>query len=358
MWIDAGHREPPLLPISRQGAEAGYSCRGCGSSRRAGAMSGVASAVVYADVADAAGRLAGIARQTPVFTSATIDSRCDARVFFKCENFQRMGAFKFRGAYNALSKLDAAQQRAGVVAFSSGNHAQAVALAGRLLGIRATIVMPANAPAVKLEATRGYGAEVVTYDPKTENRELIARDLATRQGLTVIPPFDHPDIVAGQGTAAKELIEEAGPLDFLLVPCGGGGLISGCAIAANHLSPGVKVIGVEPAAGDDVTRSFASGTLQSVQNPDTIADGARTSSAGVVTFPLILQHVHAMTTVTDEELLRAMFYVWERMKIVVEPTGALGISALFERKIDARGKRVGIIVSGGNVDLKAMAGHI
>jgi threonine dehydratase len=312
-------------------------------------------AVAYGDIVAAAQRIAGIAHRTPVMTSLTVDARTGARVFFKCENFQRMGAFKFRGAYNALSNLDVARRRAGVVAFSSGNHAQAVALAGRLLGIPAVIVMPSNAPAVKLEATKGYGAEVVTYDSHTQDREQIARDLAEKRGLTVIPPFDHPHIVAGQGTAAQELIEDAGALDYLLVPCGGGGLISGCAIAANHLSPGVKVVGVEPAAGDDVTRSFKSGTLQSVHNPDTIADGARTSSAGTVTFPLILRHVHKMLTVTDAELVHAMFYLWERMKIVVEPTGALGAAALFEGKLDTRGKRVGIIVSGGNVDFKSIA---
>jgi threonine dehydratase len=311
--------------------------------------------VAYADVAAAARVLAGVAHRTPVFTSRTIDARTDATVFFKCENFQRMGAFKFRGAYNALSRLDAAQRRAGVVAFSSGNHAQAVALAGSLLGIPATIVMPSNAPAVKRDATEGYGARVVSYDPATEDRAQIARALADKHGLSVIPPFDHPDIVAGQGTAAQELIEEAGALDYLLVPCGGGGLISGCAIAANHLSPGIKVVGIEPAAGDDVTRSFKTGVLQSVQNPDTIADGARTSSAGAVTFPLILQHVREMHTVTDAELARAMFFLWERMKIVVEPTGALGAAALFEGRIDARGKKVGVIISGGNVDLKAVS---
>ncbi len=311
--------------------------------------------VVFADVAAAARLLAGIAQRTPVMTSSSVDARTGAKVFFKCENFQRMGAFKFRGAYNALSNLDATQRRAGVVAFSSGNHAQAVALAGRLLGIPATIVMPSNAPAVKLAATKGYGAEVVTYDAKTQNREAIAKELAATRNLTLIPPFDHPHIVAGQGTAALELIEETGALDYLLVPCGGGGLISGCAIAANHLSPGIKVIGVEPAAGDDVTRSFKTGVLQSVHNPDTIADGARTSSAGAVTFPLIMQHVHAMHTVTDAELAPAMFYLWERMKMVIEPTGALGAAALFEGKIDARGKRVGIIVSGGNVDFKSVS---
>jgi len=311
--------------------------------------------VSYPDVAAAAEKLAGVAHRTPALTSRTVDERTGARVFFKCENFQRMGAFKFRGAYNALSNLNGEQRRSGVVAYSSGNHAQAVALAGRLLGVRAVIVMPDDAPAVKLEATRGYGAEVVVYNRETGDREQLARELADQRGLTVIPPFDHPQVIAGQGTAAKELIEDVGPLDYLLVPCGGGGLTSGCAIAANHLSPGVKVIGVEPAAGDDVTRSFHTRTLQSVHNPDTIADGARTHSAGKLTFPLILHHVHGMLTVTDEELLRSMFYLWERMKIVVEPTGALAAAALLEGKIIAPGQRVGIIISGGNVDLKALA---
>ena len=311
--------------------------------------------VTYADVAAAAEKLAGVAHRTPALTSRTVDERTGASVFFKCENFQRMGAFKFRGAYNALSNLNAAQQRRGVVAYSSGNHAQAVALAGKLLGVKTVIVMPDDAPAVKLEATRGYGAEVVIYDRETQDREQLARELADKRGLTVIPPFDHPQVVAGQGTAAKELIEDVGPLDYLLAPCGGGGLVSGCAIAANHLSPGVKVIGVEPAAGDDVTRSFQTGTLQSVHNPDTIADGARTHSAGKITFPLILHHLHGMLTVTDAELLRSMFYLWERMKIVVEPTGALAAAALLEGKLDARGQRVGVIVSGGNVDLKTLA---
>ena len=217
------------------------------------------------------------------------------------------------------------------------------------------VYMPSNAPSVKLQATRDYGAEVVTYDPLTQNRELIAKGLAEKRGLTVIPPFDHAHILAGQGTAALELIEETGPLDYLLVPCGGGGLISGCAIAANHLSSGIRVIGVEPEAGDDVTRSFKTGVLQTVHNPDTIADGARTSSAGTLTFPLILEHVREIHTVSDAELVRAMFYLWERMKIVVEPTGALGAAALFEGKIDARGKRVGILISGGNVDIKGVS---
>ncbi len=312
--------------------------------------------VGYADIAAAAGMLAGIAHRTPVLTSRTIDARMGASVFFKCENLQRMGAFKFRGAYNALSNLSASQKSNGVIAYSSGNHAQAVALAGNLLGIAAVIVMPANAPAVKREATVGYGAEVISYDPRHEDREKITLTAAAQRNLTVIPPFDHPHVIAGQGTAAQELVEDIGPLDYLLVPCGGGGLLAGCAIAATHLSPGVQVIGVEPAAGDDVKRSFDTKLLQTVHNPDTIADGARTSSAGKITFPLILRHVAGMLTVTDEELLRAMFYLWERMKIIVEPTGALAAAALLEGKLDARGKRVGVVISGGNADIKVLAG--
>ncbi|MBI4191550.1 MAG: threo-3-hydroxy-L-aspartate ammonia-lyase [Betaproteobacteria bacterium] len=314
--------------------------------------------VSYADVAAAAKKLEGVAHRTPALTSRTVDERTGAKVYFKCENFQRMGAFKFRGAYYALSNLSDEQKRRGVVAYSSGNHAQAVALAGKLLGVKAVIVMPDDAPAVKLDATRGYGAEVIIYNRETQDREQIACGLAEKRSLTVIPPFDHPYVVAGQGTAATELIEDVGPLDYLLVPCGGGGLISGCAIAANHLSPGIKAIGVEPAAGDDVTRSFRTKTLQIVHNPDTIADGARTHSAGKITFPLILHHVHDMLTVTDEELLRSMFYLWERMKIVVEPTGALAAAALLEGKLDARGGRVGVIISGGNVDLKSLTRFI
>jgi threonine dehydratase len=314
--------------------------------------------VSYNDIAAATRLLAGWCHQTPVLTSRTVDRRTGAQVFFKCENFQRGGAFKFRGAYNALSNLSPEQKRRGVVAYSSGNHAQAVALAGRVLGVKTIIVMPRDAPVVKADATRGYGAEVVLYDREREARETIADELARSRGVTVIPPFDHPHVVAGQGTAANELIEETGPLDYLLVPCGGGGLLSGCAIAAHHLSPGIRVIGVEPAAGDDVTRSFMTGTIQSVHNPDTIADGARTSAPGKVTFPLILHYVHDMLTVTDEELLHAMFYLWERMKIVVEPTGALGIAALFEKKLDAGSQRVGVILSGGNADFKHLCSFL
>jgi len=314
-----------------------------------------ALAVCYADVADAAERLAGHAHRTPVMTSRTVDERTGARVFFKCENFQRIGAFKFRGAYNAMSQLPPEERSRGVLAYSSGNHAQAVALAGRMLGIRVVIVMPADAPSVKLEATRGYGAEVVLYDKRKEVREEVAEKVARERGLTMIPPFDHPHVIAGQGTAAKELIEETGPLDYLFVPCSGGGLISGCAVAAAHLSPGCKVIGVEPEAGDDATRSFKTKTLQTCHNPDTIADGARTHALGRLTFPLVLRYVHDMITVSDPELIRATLFLWERMKIVVEPTGALGAAGLFERGLPVRGKRVGVILSGGNVDFKLMA---
>jgi threonine dehydratase len=310
--------------------------------------------VQFADVAAAARRLEGVAHRTPALTSRTVDARVDAKVFFKCENFQRAGAFKFRGAYNALAQLGDEQKRRGVLAYSSGNHGQAVALAGRLLGVKATIVMPQDAPHVKLEATRGYGAEVVTYDRHTASREALGQQIAAERGFTVIPPFDHPDVLAGQGTAAKELIEEVGALDWLFVPCGGGGLISGSALAASALAPGCKVVGVEPAAGDDATRSFRTKTLQTCHDPDTIADGARTASLGKITFPLLLALVHDMTTVTDRELLDGMLYLWERMKLVVEPTGALGAAGLFKGAHDVRGGRVGVILSGGNVDLSAI----
>ena len=314
--------------------------------------------VGHADIAAAAERLAGQARRTPVMTSRTVDERTGAQVHFKCENFQRMGAFKFRGAYNALAQLTPEQKHGGVLAYSSGNHAQAVALAGKLLGVNTVIVMPQDAPQVKLEATRGYGAEVITYDPATARREELAAGIARERGMSVIPPYNHAQVVAGQGTAAKELIEETGPLDYLLVPCGGGGLLSGCAVAASHWSPGCKVIGVEPEAGDDATRSFRTKTLQSCHNPDTIADGARTPSLGTITFPLVLHYVHDMLTVSDAELLRSMFWLWERMKIVIEPTGALAAAALLEGGLagrhDYQGKRIGVVISGGNADIKAL----
>jgi threonine dehydratase len=310
--------------------------------------------VAYADVAAAAARLAGHAHRTPVLTSRTVDAQVGAEVFFKCENLQRIGAFKFRGAYNALAQLTDAERQRGVLTFSSGNHAQAIALAGRLLGIRTVIVMPEDAPPVKLAATRGYGAEVITYDIRKTSRDELGARIAAERGLTVIPPYDHPHVVAGQGTAAKELIEDRGPLDWLFVPCGGGGLLSGCAVAAAHLAPGCKVVGVEPEAGDDATRSFRTGTLQTVHNPDTIADGARTPSLGKITFPLVLAHVHDMTTVSDRELLDAMRYLWERLKIVVEPTGALAAAGLFKGSHAVRGQRIGVVISGGNVDLGAV----
>ena len=309
-------------------------------------------AVTYADVRAAAERLDGVARRTPVMTSRTVDGRTGAAAFFKCENLQRAGAFKFRGAYNAMSQLSHDERRRGVLTYSSGNHAQAVALAGRLLDVRATIIMPQNAPAVKRAATEGYGAEIVLYNPEETTREELSAQLATERGLPIIPPYDHPDVVAGQGTAGKELIEAVEGLDVLLVCCGGGGLLSGCALAADALAPDVQVIGVEPELADDATRSFRTGTLHTVRNPATIADGARTPSLGEVTFPLVRRYVDEMVTVSEEAIRRAMFFLWERMKLVVEPTGALAAAALFEGAVDVRGRRVGVVLSGGNVDLR------
>ena len=319
------------------------------------ALSGASSPVTYDDVVAAASRLLGVAHRTLVATSRTVDEHVSAQVFFKCENLQRGGAFKFRGAYNALSQLSAEQRKRGVITYSSGNHAQAIALASRLLGIPATIVMPQDAPAVKLEATRGYGAAVVTYDKHKATREALAGQIARDRGLSVIPPYDHRDVIAGQGTAAKELIEGVGPLDLLLVPCGGGGLLSGSAITIDALAPACRVIGVEPALADDATRSFKTGTLHTVSNPETVADGARTPSLGSLTFPLVQSHVDDMVTVSEEAIVNAMFYLWERMKLVVEPTGALAAAALFEGAVAGEGQRVGVILSGGNVELKALA---
>jgi threonine dehydratase len=309
--------------------------------------------VSYDDVAAAAGRLEGVAHRTPVAASRTLDERIGARIFFKCENLQRMGAFKFRGAYNALSLLGQDERRRGVVAFSSGNHAQAVALAGRLLGIATTIVMPKDAPEAKRQATAGYGASVVLYDPASQDREEVARGLQQQSGAALVPPFDHADVIAGQGTAARELMEEVRDLELLLTPCGGAGLLSGSAIATKHMRPGCRVVGVEPEAGDDATRSFKTGVLQTVHHPATIADGARTPSLGRLTFPLVRQHVDDMVTASDAEIVRAMRFLWERMKLVVEPTGALALAAVMAGKVDVAGRRVGIILSGGNVDLAA-----
>lgn len=303
------------------------------------------------DIQGAAKRLDGIAHHTPVVTSTTVNQLTSSQVFFKCENFQRAGSFKFRGAYNALSQLSEEQQHQGVLTFSSGNHAQGIALAGKLLNIPTTIVMPENAPLVKQTATRCYGAEVILYNPKQISREELAQNLAEEKELKLIPPFDHPHIIAGQGTTALELIEEVGELDLLLVCCGGGGLISGCAIVTKALLPNCRVIGVEPARADDATRSFDSQTLQIVNNPDTIADGARTPSLGNITFPLMLNYVDGMVTVSEEAIIRTMFFIWERLKIVVEPTGVLGAAALLEGVVKVPGARIGVILSGGNVDL-------
>lgn len=304
---------------------------------------------LFGKVTDAAARLRGVAHLTPVMTSRTLNERLGAEVFLKCENFQRIGAFKFRGAYNAMSRLSAEECRRGVVTFSSGNHAQAVALVGRLLGIATRVVMPADAPVIKREATAGYGAEIILYDPEIKSREAIARELQQQHGLTMIPPFDHIDVVAGQGTAALELCEQTGGLDRLLVPCGGGGLLSGCAIAAKGVSAACRVCGVEPEVADDATRSFYSGRLQTVRNPPTIADGTRTPSLGAVTFPLVRRFVDAMQTVSEEAIKEAVRFLFYRLKLVVEPSGALGLAALLSGRAPARG-RVGVVLSGGNVD--------
>jgi threonine dehydratase len=303
------------------------------------------------DVRAAAELLRGVAHRTPVMTSRTLDERLGATVFFKCENLQRGGAFKFRGAYNAVSRLTDEERARGVLAYSSGNHAQAVALTGRLLGVRTTIVMPEDAPASKIEGTRGYGAEVILYDKETQSREELAAQLSQERGMSLIPPYDYADVVAGQGTAALELIEETGPLDALLTPCGGGGLLSGSALAAQAASPGCRVIGVEPELADDATRSFRTGTVQSVRNPPTIADGLRTPALGRITFPLVRGHVADMRTVTEAGIVEAMRFLWTRMKIVVEPSGAVPLAALLADPDAFRGMRIGIIVSGGNVDL-------
>ncbi|MBQ4766220.1 threo-3-hydroxy-L-aspartate ammonia-lyase [Pectobacterium versatile] len=305
----------------------------------------------YDDVVAAAERIDGYANKTPVMTSRTVNDAFGAELFFKCENLQRMGAFKFRGAMNALLQFSDEQKAAGVVTFSSGNHAQAIALAAKLLGIPATIVMPHDAPAAKVAATRGYGGNVVEYNRYTEDREQIGNDLAKKYGLTLIPPYDHPHVIAGQGTAAKELLEETGELDALFVCLGGGGLLSGCALATRQLSPQCKIYGVEPLAGNDGQQSFRSGNIVHIDTPKTIADGAQTQYLGNYTFPLIRQNVDDILTVTDDDLIDAMRFYAERMKIVVEPTGCLSFAAARNLRESLRGKRIGIIISGGNVDI-------
>jgi threo-3-hydroxy-L-aspartate ammonia-lyase len=310
-------------------------------------------AIQYSDIEQAAQRILGLAHKTPVLTSTIANELSGAQLFFKCENFQRMGAFKFRGAANAIAKFSPAQRKGGVIAFSSGNHAQAIALSARMAGIPALIVMPKDAPNIKLQATRGYGAEIVLYDRYTQDREALCKQLAAERGMTMIPPFDHADVMAGQGTASKELFEEVGTLDALIVCLGGGGLLSGCAIAAHHFAPQCEVIGAEPEAGDDAKQSLAAGHIIKIDTPKTIADGAQTQALGLLTFPVIQQHVSRIETVSDTELKNTMRFFAQTMKMVVEPTGCLAAAVAMRQNsgLGLKGKRVGIIVSGGNTDL-------
>jgi threonine dehydratase len=309
----------------------------------------------FSDVQQAAQRIKGVAHRTPVMTSKTANEIAGAKLYFKCENLQRVGAFKFRGAYNALSKFSAEQRSNGVLTYSSGNHAQAIALSASLLGIRAVIIMPEDAPQLKINATKGYGAEVITYNRYTENREEIGRSLAAEKNMTLIPPYDHPDVICGQGTAAMELFEEVGELDVLLVCLGGGGLLAGSALAATGLSPQCKVIGVEPEAGNDGQQSLRKGEIVHIEVPDTIADGAKVTHVGRHNFAIIQRHVHDIVTVPDAQLVEAMKFFAERMKIVVEPTGCLATAAAFHQAYPISGKKVGVIISGGNVDLPSLA---
>ena len=312
------------------------------------------SVVNFQQISEASARIKGYATRTPILTSRTLDTDLGAQVFFKAEPFQRIGAFKFRGAFNAISQLSDAEKARGVITFSSGNHAQAVALVGKLLNVETTIVMPNDASRTKLAATRGYGATVVEIDPQQTTREAKANELEAEYGYTMIPPYNHKDVIAGQGTAALEMFEELGDLDILMTPCGGGGLLSGSAIAAKAMSPKCQVMGIEPECADDANRSFHSGELQSVTNPPTIADGVRTQHLGDLTFPLILANVDEMATVTEASIFQAVQYLFNRLKIVVEPSGVLGLAALMQGSVPAHG-RIGIILSGGNVDADVMA---
>jgi threonine dehydratase len=325
------------------------------SAMPAGATAGALDIPVFADVLRAADRIAGVAHRTPVITSRTADALADATLFFKCENLQRGGAFKFRGGLNAIRALKEKGPVTGVIAFSSGNHAQAIALAGRLENVPTVIVMPADAPAMKVVATRGYGAEVVFYDRYTEDREAIGRRLADERGLALVPPFDYADVIAGQGTAALELIDEVGPLDLLVAPLGGGGLLAGSALVAYARSPGCQVYGVEPEAGDDGRRSFQAGHIVKIPVPVSIADGALTAALGQRTFPIIQGMVTDIVTVSDPMLVETMRFFLERLKMAVEPTGCLGAAAAMNGVVPVAGKRVGIIISGGNVDSRVMA---
>ncbi|BDE05122.1 serine/threonine dehydratase [Vulcanimicrobium alpinum] len=310
----------------------------------------VAHAASFDDVRRAAQRLRGTAHRTPVIASRTLDERTGGRVYLKAENFQRMGAFKFRGAYNRLAQLTPDQRAGGVVAFSSGNHAQGVALAAKLLEVPAAIVMPSDAPAAKLAATRGYGAEVVFYDRERMNRAELAASIANERGATLVPPYDDPAIIAGQGTVVLELIEDAGPLDVLFVCLGGGGLLAGSCLAACALSPGVRIYGVEPEAGDDWVRSWQGGRIVSIPVPKTIADGQQTQAPGELTWPIVRRLAEGIVTVSDDEIRDAMRFAFERLKLVVEPSGASALAALLAGRVDVRGARVGVTISGGNVD--------
>ena len=309
----------------------------------------------FDNVADAAQRLKGIVQRTPVLRSSTADAQFNARFYFKCENLQRTGSFKFRGAFNALAQFNEEQRRHGVLAFSAGNHAQAIALSARLLDIPATVVMPEDAPAAKMAATRAYGAQVVTYDRYKEDREAISRKLAQDRGLTLVPPFDHPDVIAGQGTAAMELFEDVPHLDLLFVCVGGGGLLAGSILAAQSLAPNCRLVGVEPEAGNDGQQSVKAGHIVHIPTPRTIADGAQSQALGQLTFPIIAKGVHAMVTATDLQLVDAVQFFAERMKIVVEPTGALSFAGARHGGIDLHGARVGILISGGNMDMARLA---
>ena len=305
----------------------------------------------YKDVAEAHQRIQPYLNKTPVLTSRTINELTGAQFYFKCENFQRMGAFKFRGAMNALSQFNDQQRKNGVVTFSSGNHAQAIALSAKLLGIPATIIMPEDAPKAKIEATKGYGGHVLTYNRYTENREEIGQQLAQKKGLTLIPPYDHPHIIAGQGTVAKELFDEVGELDMLFVPLGGGGLLSGSLLSTKALSPQCKIYGVEPLAGNDGQQSLRKGEIIHIDTPKTIADGAQTQHLGNYTFEIIRNNVDDILTATDEELISAMQFYAQRMKIIVEPTGCLSLAATHQFGGKLKGKKIGIIISGDNVDI-------
>ena len=312
-------------------------------------------AIGFEDVRQAAARIEGVATRTPVATSRTLDGMVGAHVFFKCENLQRGGAFKFRGAYNRLVCLSPEERARGVVAFSSGNHAQGVALAARELGIAATVVMPTDAPALKVAATKGYGAEVVLYDRLTEDREAIARGLAETRGLTLVPPYDHPLIMAGQGTAALELVAAVPDLDWLLMPVGGGGLLSGCAVAAKALQPAIQLVGVETEASNDWEQSLARGERVRIDPPDTIADGIRTQQPGELTFPIVQRLVSRVMTVTEDEVKDALRFMLLRLKLLVEPTGAVPVGLVLSGRLDLRGQRVGVILSGGNADPALLA---